>query len=162
MSEEFRTVAGYEGLYEVSDLGRVRRVGSPDSLRPQKIGLYYGVNLSKNGIHQIHKIHRLMALAFLENPLNKPCVDHRDRNKLNNVLSNLRWATRQENGWNFAGGATSSGLKGVYLHSCGKYVARISTPDSKQLHLGLYATKEEAFEAYKQAADHYHGEFACY
>jgi len=162
MSETYRAVAGYEGLYEVSDAGNVKRVGAAAPLRPQKIGQYHGVNLCKEGIHKIHKIHRLVATAFIENPHQKPCVDHRDRDKLNNAVANLRWATRTENAWNAKHGGSTTGHKGVYLHSCGKFVARVSTAHKTAKHIGLFATKEEAAQAYQQAALQHHGEFACF
>jgi len=58
---------------------------------------YFHVNLSKDGKPKTHKIHRLIALHYIANPDNKPCIDHIDRNKLNNNISNLRWATHTEN-----------------------------------------------------------------
>ena len=61
---------------------------------------YLQVNLCKDGIHKNHSIHRLLAEHFIENPDNKPCVDHWDGNKTNNKLNNLRWVTKSENDQN--------------------------------------------------------------
>jgi hypothetical protein len=86
-------------LYEVSDAGEVRNSVTG---RMMKFGLtgggYPKVNLSP-GMKTV-MIHRLVALHFIENPENKPCVDHIDRVKTNNHVSNLRWATLIENARN--------------------------------------------------------------
>ena len=58
---------------------------------------YLVVYLYDNGAVKCKSIHRLLAIAFIDNPENKPCVDHMDRNRTNNNLSNLRWATHSEN-----------------------------------------------------------------
>jgi len=94
--EEFRDVPGYEGTYEVSNLGRVRRNGK--ILRPgkDKTG-YLLVVLSKNGIRKTYKVHRLVAVAFLLNPQNLPMINHRDEDKTNNCIDNLEWCDSKYN-----------------------------------------------------------------
>ena len=109
--EEWRPIDGYEGLYEVSNLGRVRsldRVSIDKNgvskhlkgsiLRPSLSGNYFQVPLYRgNDSYQNFLIHRLVASAFLENAANKPQVNHKDGNTKNNVASNLEWVTASEN-----------------------------------------------------------------
>lgn len=95
LSEEWKEIKDYEN-YEVSDFGRVRRNGK--ILKPWKNRKgYLHVDLSKNGIRRAVKVHRLVAQAFLPNPQNLPCVNHKDENKINNTVDNLEWCTYEYN-----------------------------------------------------------------
>ena len=100
MTENWKSVKGYEGLYEVSDLGNVRHIKdgktTMKTLCPNKRG-YVRVQLWKGnkGVH--HSVHRIVAEAFVPNPLGKPQVNHIDENKQNNRASNLEWCTQIEN-----------------------------------------------------------------
>lgn len=107
--------------YSVSNQGRVRH-DKRNHIRKifiDKDG-YEIVSLQKNGKPITRRVHKLVALAFVPNPLNKPCVDHIDTNKLNNNADNLRWVTQLENSNNpltrlhktEAGKKISSALKG--------------------------------------------------
>lgn len=111
MEEEWRDVVGYEGLYQVSNLGRVRRMSASFTdtkgrlrhfvgrvLRPQKLrhGYVY-VNLWKDNVRKGCTIHRLVAIAFIPNPDNKPQVNHIDGDRANNKVENLEWTTNSEN-----------------------------------------------------------------
>ena len=96
--EEFRDIPGYEGVYEVSNLGRVKNVETGRILKPGKDrGGYLLVDLSKNGIRKTVRVHRLVALSFLSNPNNLPEINHRDENRTNNTVDNLEWCTRDYN-----------------------------------------------------------------
>lgn len=84
-----------------SNLGRIRNsksIGKKECLKTKvtKNG-YEEVSVSIDGKPYTKSVHRLVAITFLENPENKPEVDHIDSNKLNNRADNLRWATREEN-----------------------------------------------------------------
>lgn len=108
-TEEWRAVAGYEGLYEVSNLGRVRSLDRyiRHNCRPYLIkgrilkntkGEYYYVNLHDvNGTPKKHKVHRLVANAFIPNPENLPQINHKNEDKMDNRVENLEWITAQDN-----------------------------------------------------------------
>lgn len=92
MEEIWKDIEGYEGLYQVSNLGRVRslRRNIIFKNRIERSG-YEGVYLYKNKGYKYFLIHRLVANAFISNPDNLPQVNHKDENKLNNCISNLEW-----------------------------------------------------------------------
>lgn len=96
MIEEWREVPGYEGLYEVSDWGRIRRNGKILKTRNNGHG-YLHVDLCKNGLVKTINIHRLVALAFLQNPNNYPQINHIDEDKTNNAVENLEWCDAKYN-----------------------------------------------------------------
>ena len=92
MMEEWRAVPGYEGLYEVSNMGNVRNVRRNKLLRlPKTNDGYIRVSLYKNGIKTCFQVHRLVAQAFIENPDNLPMINHKDEDKTNNNVTNLEW-----------------------------------------------------------------------
>lgn len=99
MGEFWKPIYGYEGLYEVSNFGRVKSVKFKKSrlktLYKNEKGYLY-TYLYKNGVREKLRIHRLVALAFIPNPENKPTVNHIDEDKSNNKVSNLEWATYKE------------------------------------------------------------------
>lgn len=115
MTEEiWKAIEGFEGLYEVSNLGRVRSLDRtyPNNYRPhkgiiKKFALCGGRGHNKYptvGLQRVNPkfktgalVHRLVAKAFIPNPDNKPEVNHIDGNKLNNHVDNLEWCTRKEN-----------------------------------------------------------------
>ena len=100
--EIYKDIEGYEGLYQVSNLGNVKSLGN-DKKRKEKIlkpnknnrGYLY-VGLYKDGKVK-HYIHRLVAQAFLQNPNNLPEINHKDEDKTNNHVTNLEWCDRKYN-----------------------------------------------------------------
>ena len=100
--EEWKPIPGYEGLYEVSNYGRVRSFkwsSNGKILSPCKDGSgYCFVNLCKDGKAKKHcTVHRLVAEAFIPNPNNLPLVNHMDECKKNNYFGNLEWCTHKYN-----------------------------------------------------------------
>ena len=106
MKEIWKDVAGYEGLYQVSNKGNVRSLdhksnhhfykGKVLKARPDKDG-YMIVGLSKNGVHKWLKVHRLVAIAFISNPHNYLTVNHKNEIKTCNEVWNLEWMTIKDN-----------------------------------------------------------------
>lgn len=101
--EEWRDIEGYEGYYQISNMGNVRslnygRTGKTQVLQPHKnIYGYFQVTLFKNGKKNYYKVHRLVAQAFLENPNNLPQVNHINENKADNRICNLEFCTAKYN-----------------------------------------------------------------
>ena len=101
MTEEiWRTIKGFEGLYEVSDQGRVRslKFGKERILKPLRNTCgYLQFCLYKNGEQKMYLVHRLVAQTFIPNPRNLPEVNHKDEDKTNNSVSNIEWCDRKYN-----------------------------------------------------------------
>ena len=97
--EEWRAIKGYEGLYEVSNTGRVRTIkkGSPYVLKMYDKFGYKDVMLWKNNKMKNKRVHRLVAEAFIPNPNLYPIINHKDENPLNNSVWNLEWCTAKYN-----------------------------------------------------------------
>ena len=107
MQEEvWKDIAGYEGKYQVSNLGRVRSLQYHNTkgivrigyLKPATDGCgYLRCTLSKNNKLTTFKVHRLVASAFIDNPNNLPQVNHKDGDKQNNNVDNLEWCNNSQN-----------------------------------------------------------------
>lgn len=95
--EIWKPIQGYEDLYEVSNLGRVRRTELLTFWKHNGKQPYYMVGLSKNSKSKKCLVHRLVAEAFIPNPSNLPQVNHKDGNVHNNSVDNLEWCTNAEN-----------------------------------------------------------------
>lgn len=113
-NEIWKSIEGYEGLYEVSNFGRIKSLPRyvilgngkmcerliDEKILEQKTTTKFGykkVSLNKNKKQKTFVIHRLVASAFIPNPENKPQVNHKDGVKTNNNLENLEWVTASEN-----------------------------------------------------------------
>ena len=115
MTTEWKDVKGYEGLYMVSNKGEVKSLprivhiksrGTESETFRRGVLLKSDINnsgreqvrLYREGRVQICLVHRLVAMAFIPNPLNLPQINHKDENPLNNRVDNLEWCTAQYNG----------------------------------------------------------------
>ena len=114
--EEWKNIDGYNGLYQISSKGRVRSLdrivksGLRHNKKVKRSGKiikpiphhngYLFVTLSKNNITNCFSIHKLVANAFIENPYNKPYIDHINTITSDNRVENLRWCTASENSLN--------------------------------------------------------------
>lgn len=105
MKEIWKDIEGYEGFYQISNLGRVKSLGGwcGTAKRKEKIRStslthdgYVKVRLIHQGKDKTMRVHRLVAEAFIANPKNKDTVNHIDGNKQNNMVSNLEWVDRTE------------------------------------------------------------------
>ena len=109
LAEKWRDIMGYEGIYQVSNLGRARRIAMRHDTCQTKVpierilklkpmgGGYRGVCLCWKGQRKYISIHRLVASAFLENPNRLPEVNHLDGDKTKNSTDNLEWVTKSQN-----------------------------------------------------------------
>ena len=116
--------------------------------------------------HKHYLVHRILFAMF--HGYYPEIVDHIDKDTVNNRIDNLRDATRAENKQNSLGYKNNvMGLKGVRQIASGKYMARITVPSpsggkGRLLYLGLHDTPQEARDAYAEAAEEHHGEYAKY
>lgn len=109
LPEIWKPIPGYEGLYEVSSLGRIKSVSryvknniaghvwQPEKILKLRNARYKNVMICRDGVEAIIYIHRLVAEVFVPNPFNKPTVNHKDGDTHNNKSDNLEWATVFEN-----------------------------------------------------------------
>ena len=147
-----KDIAGYEGLYAIDNNGNVYsyKWNKCKMLKPgcNNRG-YYMVVLYKDKAAKTFDVHRLMAKTFLPDFREDLQVDHIDKNKMNNNLSNLRMLTHQENTFN-------TNAKGYYFNkSAKKFLAKICI-NGKKIHLGYFDTEAEARQAYLDAKAIYH------
>lgn len=165
MSEIWKNIPNFEGLYQVSDHGRVRSVDrlsyQSNCKKPHKLsGTDMSQYISKHGYMRIglkknqYNVHRLVMMAFVgESEL---LVDHIDENKQNNNLSNLRYCTPRENTlFSTTKENKSKNYKSKYTgvtqeNKTGKWISRISIK-GERVYLGFYGTELEAHKAYQKS-----------
>lgn len=155
---EWRVIDGTKGYYCINREGLVLNNRTGKFLKPftnQKN--YLLVDLRIDGERRTKKLHRLLAIAFIPNPNNLPVIDHLDRNRQNNSLDNLRWATIQDNNNNRT-------LKGTIdytkkLRKDGTYRERWRARyrnNYKFCNLGTFKTEKEAKDRLKNYLEHEH------
>jgi hypothetical protein len=157
--ERWKQIDGYN--YSVSTFGNVRndRTG-----RILKLGIdgrgYYNIILYNARKRNTINVHRLVAIAFIDNLHNKLCVDHINNCITNNNLNNLRWVTIKENQQNRSININNtSGIKGIYFNKkANKWHVQIRI-DGKLKHVGYFESLNDAKIARQKAAKHYFGEY---
>ncbi len=161
--EIWKDIKGYEGLYCISNLGRVKSLSkilkgrNSNRIIKEKIRTvflnsgYLGLLLCIDKKQKRFLLHRLIAEAFVINPNKKSIVNHIDGNKTNNCIDNLEWVTIRENSCHsqLKKDLTSNHI-GVHLHSKCKRWASSIFHNNKTIYLGLYKTEEEAYQSRKQ------------
>lgn len=171
-NEIFKDIIGYEGLYKISNFGRVLSMVKDNSYK-ECIKLYElhkgypRVSLNKDGKAKHFFIHRLVAQAFISNHSNKPQINHINGIKTDYSINNLEWCTPKENiehsiRTGLAGTnshrkhkTNKSGYIGVHFHKgCNKWTARILV-NGKRIYLGYFINVIDAAKAYDEALDKY-------
>lgn len=176
MLETWRDIKEYEGYYQISNLGNVKslarsfkRINGRDlptkerilKQKTERTG-YKVVVLNKNGKRTFKKVHRLVAQEFIENNNNFPQVNHKNGQKAINHVSNLEWITAKENQRHRnvvlrKHGTKPNIPKGVsWKKRDGLWRARI-TVSYKEIHIGTYSKKSEAYKAYFEKFIEIHG-----
>ena len=157
-----KPVLGYEGLYSITDDGRVWSNHSDKFLSlSRRPNSYLAVSLSKDGKPIKKSVHRLVAETFLLNSKNKPQVNHLDGNKNNNIVSNLEWATRSENGKHAVKiGLTNPSLsnKGGLLNGEGNGRSKLTWQDVHVMRMNCESIimGEKPWEKYNISGNEYH------
>lgn len=153
-NEIWKEITGYEGLYEVSNLGNVksleRNIVRKDGtnyyiperiLRPCKSSKgYLNIGLNKNGRAKSYKVHRLVAEAFIPNPENKLEVNHINADKTDNRVDNLEWATRKENVQH----SIDEGLQTMFGVKNNKRSTPVAKYDNNNVLIAVYPSMREA------------------
>ena len=148
---DFVDIIGYEGKYQINKQGEVYSISRKKILKPRlnQPNKYLQIRLSdKNNVRKFHKIHRLVGLQFIPNPNNYEFIDHKDNNKINNSIENLRWINRSGNCRNSHYKKKSNLPRGVNQKGK-KYEAQIQN-NKKTICLGTYDTPEKASEVYEE------------
>ena len=157
--------------YWVSDLGRVKRMYKNGIENYLNLGadkttgyIYIYISLARKPKPKRVRVHNMVASCFIHNPEDKLCVDHINGNKLDNRVSNLRWATSSENQRNITQlqtnnksrctGVESKKYKGLHW----KWCSRI-TVNKERIHLGFFDNYDDAVKARREAEQTYFGDF---
>lgn len=148
MKEIWKDIKGYEGFYQISNLGNVRSLQrkAPSGksvkqiIRKQSIDKngYCVVGLNKNKTQKTYKVHRLVAIAFIDNPKNLPEVNHKDEDKTNNNVSNLEWCDAK---YNLTYGSRKDMFVGTKNNNC-----KLSEQDVKDIRR-LYKKRDPKFNS---------------
>lgn len=157
--EIWKPIPGYEGLYEVSNHGRVKRLRDCKLIKYKPTDKYRFVVLENSIKNKTFTVHRLVAKVFIDNPKNLPFVNHKNFDKSDNYYKNLEWVNRRENeSHKRINDKTTSLFVGVsYKNDKNrkkKWRASLSINNIAK-HLGYFDTEEEAHQAYLDALKRY-------
>lgn len=100
MKEIWKDIKGYEGLYQVSNLGRIKNIKFKTQriLKQRQLADgHFTIGLCKNSAIKRHLVHRLVAISFIPNPNSLPIINHKDEDPTNNCVDNLEWCTNKYN-----------------------------------------------------------------
>ncbi len=161
--EEWQTV-NHDTLrddWEISTLWRMRNRRTGELIQTSLLKPDISSGYHRKGIHHYaYYVHILLALTFIPNPYGLPWVDHKDRNKLNNHIWNLRWCTKNQNAWNNTAFGGTSRHKGVCWDRRRKKWAVKIKCYNKGYYLGRYTDENQAALQYNAHAMELFGEFA--
>ncbi len=153
--EEYKLIKNFES-YSISNLGNVKKNDTNKILKQYNSHGYKRISL--NGIHQ--SVHRLVAEAFIPNPENKPCVDHKNNIRDDNRIDNLRWATTKENNQNVSiSSRNKSGYKGVNWDKRSNRWRASIFENGLNVHLGYFESLDDAVKARQKKANELFGEY---
>ena len=151
--EIWKNIENYENKYQISNFGNVKSLNYRGTkkekllkLVPNKIG-YINVQLSKNGIVKPFYVHRLVAIAFLNNVKGKNEVNHINMIKHDNRVENLEWCSKSENIIHYVNNKIPNNSIGVYFCKKRNNWRTCIQRNNKRVSIGYYSTKEEAISA---------------
>jgi hypothetical protein len=158
--EQWKDIPDYEGYYQISNLGRVKSLEKTLIISGKKCiykalmkknGIskrgYWEVGFCKNGKECRKKVHRLLAICFIDNPKNHPQVNHIDGNRLNNEISNLEWVNNRENSCHRVklSNLTSQYTGVSYFKRDNKWRSSIQV-NGISIRFGMFKTEQEAYQ----------------
>lgn len=141
---EWRKIPGYEE-YEISSTGEVRRGDNIRVVEIDKDG-YKRLGLWKGGICKNYRVCRLVGLAFIPNPDNKPTIDHMNRDITDDRIENLRWATSSEQAINRNNRVGISGHKNIHITGTDTFIVRVKR-SREWVYNKTFKTLQEAIDA---------------
>lgn len=157
MTEIWKDIKGYEGLYIVSNMGRIKSLNYNHTgeekimkTRKRENGYYY-LNLCKNNVRHSINVHRIVAETYIPNPENKPYIDHINTIRDDNRVENLRWVTPKENCNNPLTLGKIRKHKNIYQYTLDNKLIMIwdDYKDIKYEHSGLYKALKGKYKTYK-------------
>ena len=142
-----KDIVGYEGLYGIEEDGRVWSYGSNRYLKATVSNHeYLRIGLKKDNINKQYLIHKLIAIAYIPNPDNKPFIDHINRIRTDNKINNLRWVTSSENNLNMPPRTDNISGQDHILYDKIRNRFRFRTQKDYKYHSRYFKTEQEAID----------------